>query len=123
MKIKLSEIYAANSAFIKITNQDLPIRLAFRLGQDVRIISEIFRDVEAQRLKLVNKLGAPNADGQTQVTQENMKTFTDEFSTLLEEEVDLPIQPINLDELGAVTLTPKEVLTLEPFMIKVKKET
>ncbi len=118
MELKLAEIQGAKQAFQKIMNADLPVRVAFRLSRMAKLIDEVYTQIEAQRMKLVEKYGAASDMGVT-VKPENIQVFQAEFNELLAKEaVNLEIEPIKLDLLEGLKLTALEMLALEKFIVQ-----
>lgn len=115
MKLTLKEIYDSQPSMRKLLMIDFPIKTAFKLSRMSRKIGEIFQDLEAQRVKLVEKYGEESENGST-VKAENIEKFQEELNELLQEEEDLGIEPIPLEELADAKLSALDMMTLAPFL-------
>ncbi len=115
MRVKLGQIYAANPILGKLVEQQLPIRVAYRLTRLITKLNEEYDALDSSRIKLLEEYGTPvdGVEGQFQFTPENQVTFQDEFNNLLSEDVDLDWQPISIDDLGRQTnLSVKELSSI-----------
>jgi hypothetical protein len=116
MELKLVEILRAKQAFEKVMNTSLPIKIAFRLSRVAGAIDPVYMEIDKQRLKLVEKYGAPSKEGVT-VKKENEAKFREEFDSFLSEElVTLNIEPIKLSLLEDLKLSALEMLALKSFI-------
>jgi hypothetical protein len=112
MLIKLGMLKALEQSITKMYNTDLPIKLSYKISKMIDPVGNELQKIEEQRIKLVEKYGEKNETGIT-VTENNLDSFNKEFSELLEVEIDLPITPINLDDIPEeVKLTGFEVNNL-----------
>ena len=115
MKVKLGQIYAANPILGKLVEQQLPIRVAYRLTRLITKLNEEYDALDQSRIKLLEEYGTPvdGVEGQFQFSPENQVTFQDEFNALLSEDVELDWQPISIDDLGRQTnLSVKELSSI-----------
>jgi hypothetical protein len=113
MEMKLVDIQRAKPALTKILNANLPIKVAFRLGRLAKEVDKVLVEIEDIRSKLVQKYGSTTEQG-VSVKPENIAKFQEEFSSFLSEEsIDLDVEPIKLDLLGDLELTPLDVVSLD----------
>tara|TARA_Y100001963_G_scaffold160166_1_gene268533 strand:+ start:3964 stop:4380 length:417 start_codon:yes stop_codon:yes gene_type:complete len=115
MKVKLGQIYAANPILGKLVEQQLPIRVAYRLTRLITKLNDEYDALDTSRIKLLEEYGTPvdGVEGQFQFTPENQVSFQEEFNNLLSEDVDLDWQPISIDDLGRQTnLSVKELSSI-----------
>ena len=98
MKIKLSQIYRAEPVVRKLTNQEMPVRMAYRIHKAIQCLQDEYTRIEQLRMDLVKKYGEEQ-EQKLQVKRENIEQFTKEFSELLEEEIDLEIGCIDIEQL------------------------
>jgi hypothetical protein len=115
MEIKLGQIQKAQGAMSKLINMFMPIKVAFKVSRLAKAVNELLTTVEEQRKKLVEKLGKQQEDGSFTVTPNNVATFQEEFSSLLDETVELEWEPMSFGDLGDIKLSAVDVLNLEPF--------
>ena len=69
MKVKLGQIFAANPILGKLVEQQLPIRVAYRLTRLITRLNEEYDALDSQRIKLLEEYGTPvdGVEGQFQL--------------------------------------------------------
>ncbi len=101
MKLKLKDVIAIDKSLAALLDKELPVKPAFKLS---KFLTGIKTDVQAfseQQGKLAEKLGKPGEeDGQFIVPKENLEEYTNELKGLMEVEIDIPYEPISIDDLG-----------------------
>lgn len=118
MKVTLGKINASVDALRKVSDMELPIRIAYRIGKALSKISEEQLEFDKHRQKLFEKYGEKvkddegNETDRIQVPRENMEKFIGELEELLGEQVDIDAEPIMLDDLEDIRLTPLEMSAL-----------
>lgn len=119
MKITLAELQSINRSLPAITQQPLPVKLSYRLSKLISFCTKEMEIVEKARADLVKKYSEED-DTEKNVTvrvkPENEQKFRDEFSELLSEEIELDFDPINLDDLGNVKITPIDLFRLSKII-------
>ena len=111
----LQEIKDAEKALLKVITAPLKAKVAYRISKIAKKFLSEVKDIEAQRIKLVDKYGEKTKTGTT-VPADKMKVFSDELAELLKEEVNLDIQQIPFDLLEAVPLTAMDFVLLEKII-------
>jgi hypothetical protein len=120
MKIKLSSLLAKKEALIQLVNKQLPVRASFKLGKTVRLINTELSEYEKVRTDLVKKYGKETENGDFTVIKDTpeMKSFQEELSQILDEEIEIDIQPISLSDLGEeITIESSHMSELIDFVI------
>ena len=100
----------------KLMEADLNIKTAYRLSKLLKKVGGELQTLEETRVRLVKKF-ADNPDApegqEIKVKETLVNKFNEEFNVLLNEEIDIPFDPIPLDEIGdGVKLTPIDVIRL-----------
>lgn len=118
MKMTLGDIFgmcspAHGQPLIRLSGLALPIRAAFKVSRILKAIVPEYESVELFRTKLVQKYGIAGEDGGTTVSEANRMSFIEEFNVLLNEEIEIAIDPLNIEEVENVNLTAQEVVALE----------
>lgn len=115
MKVTLRNIYGASNILGLLVEQQLPIRIAFRLTRLITRLNEEYSNLDTHRKKLVDEYGEiikesdPNNPAYT-FSEENQEKFTTEFNDLLDEEVELEWDAISIEDLGTgITLSVREL--------------
>ena len=121
MKIKLSQIYRADPVVHKLTNQEMPIRMAYRIHKAVQNLRTEYTRIEQLRMDLVKKYGEEK-EQKLQVKQECVMQFAQEFGELLEEEIELDFDCIDIDALPeSLQITAQELDAIE-FLLKTNSD-
>jgi hypothetical protein len=119
--MKLSQI--VNPDFLpvikKVMSEQILAKASYTLkGIALECESEL-KKYEEVRMDLVKRLGVKNEDGSLKIdekgmvniSQENMKEYTEQLTALLE--TDLPLKSVKISELGdKAYITPQELLVL-----------
>lgn len=95
--MKMLDIKNAENALRKLVKADLPIKIAFELSNVVDDIDSELSKLESFRVKLIKKHGKPTEDGGIDVIKENIPMFNDEFVELMNVDVDIKINPVDID--------------------------
>ena len=127
MKLTLAEIKNIEQPLKKLMNKELDIKVAYGVAKFLRVINEELTDIEESRIKLVKKFSTSDEKtGQMQVDKEKQEDFFKEFSAFLNTEIEVSIEPIELESLGKLTFTPLDIIALDKVIIskedKCKKE-
>ena len=115
MKVTLRNIYGASGILGLLVEQQLPIRVAFRLTRLITRLNEEYSNLDATRKKLVEDYGTKIKESDPTnpsftFSEENQKKFTEDFENLLSEEVEIDWSPISIDDLGTdITLSVREL--------------
>ena len=101
-----------------IFGKELPIQVAYKFSKLGKTLMEELKLVEDQRMKLIQKYEGALSEDKTQFsfTPENGEAFQKEMIELLSLPIEVSFQPISVENLGNVTLTPNELLALEPIL-------
>lgn len=115
MKLKMFEIRNMKEPLEKLIDKQIPVKVAFRLNNLVKQFDEHLTDIEQYRVKLINTYGVKNEEkGEIEVPPKKMKDFMREMNELLNEEVDVDINPINVNNFGDdLMLSTKDLMILE----------
>lgn len=114
MKFTLAEIRYMKEPLDKFLKNQLPVKTSWRLGKLARQIEKEFIDLENERIRLVQKYGTPDeTTGEIRVQDENIKTFLDEFSEILKEEVDIEFTPVEVSSIGDIKIDTLDLMALE----------
>lgn len=112
MKLKLGEIQEMKEPLGRLTNEQLQLKIAFKLNKIVRIFDENLQAIEAERIKLVKSLGEEGEDGNMQVPKDKMAEFQTQYVELMVEEVEVPFEPFNVNDFANAKITTQDMLKL-----------
>jgi len=121
MKLQLSDIVNCWEPLLKLSERELPIKNAFRLGKIVKILSEERQMIENSKIKLFQKYGNPDPinSEQVKVSDENMPKLLAEWNAFLNETTEIDIEPIDsafFEEIAYVNLTGRDMSFLMPLI-------
>lgn len=126
MNLKLGQIYQANTAIRMIDLTANPGKESMRISEKFcEPLFVILDRIEAQRIKLIEKYGEKNKQGNINVPpdSENWNNFAKDFGELLNEEVDVEIDLLPIKLLERANLTPAEIRSLRIFVENEKPKT
>jgi hypothetical protein len=116
MTLTLGQLKNSEPALVALSNCTLPIAIAYKISKALKVIASELTDLEEARQKLVQKYGVEN-EGNVVVTEENINAFVEELNPLLQEEVEIPFEPIPVESLpDSVNLTPLQLSQLSFFI-------
>lgn len=116
------EIFNIASALIDaFENADklaLPVKITFYLQKNINKLVELAKDIEANRVKIIQKYGTPTEEDPTQykVAEEDIGLANDELNDLFALVEEVPIYMLQLDWFDKIDLTPGQVQAIS-FMI------
>jgi len=117
MKFKLFEIRSLEGSLSKLTHKEVPVKLAYRLGKVMKVVSDELSALESHRARLVKKYsGEADENGNYKVPSEKVVEFKKEFSELLGEEIEINCEPIELSELDGLSLAPIDMVRLDKLI-------
>jgi len=108
MELTLRQIYFSYPVLSKLVTQEMPIKVAFKIGKIIKTLGEEFEMIEKQRVALVNKHGEKSEEG-IKVPQEKTAAFVGEFEDFLKEKTNIFIEKINPNILpDDIKLSPRD---------------
>lgn len=119
MKLTLAEIRWMQRGLSTITSMPLPIKLSYKLAKLLNFFNEEMMAVEHAREGLIKRMAVedPSKPGELRVAPENEDKFREEFSQLLQEEIEVNFEPIKLAELGDdIKISPIELASLSKII-------
>jgi hypothetical protein len=103
MKKTIGDLMHIREDLRVIFAKELPIQTAWRISKFISQIEREYEDFENTRLKALNKYLPEDAE---KMTEEDEQTFKKELEKLLEIEVEIELDPIPIDELGDIKISP-----------------
>ena len=117
--MKARYIYEGTHAIRTIIGEKLPIKGAYAIGRLAKKLEDEFKLLEDVRISLVKKFGTEQEDGNFTIRgddQESLNSFLAEFNEILDDDIEFTFTPIDMEQLGAVTITPALSIALDPFI-------
>lgn len=114
MKFRLAELKSMEPVLSKIMESTvLSIRVAYRFSKFLKTVGKELQTLEETRQMLVKKYGEDDSDGNTKVKDDSLQPFIDGLNEVLNEEVEISIEPVELDDLNMLALSPAEIMVIE----------
>lgn len=121
IKLTLREMASMVNSFNAVLNLPLPARDSYRLGIAAKQIQERVVVYEQTRQNLIKKYGETNdKEGVIRVKPENVELFTKELEPLLQETLEINMDPISLETVGDTKINAIDMLNLSPFFCEGK---
>lgn len=123
IKVNLNDILNASDTFNAIMQQSFKGSLAFKIARLARELSKEMETFNAERQKLLQKYCVKdengelktNDNGTVQVEPDKINEFNEEFSSLLETEVEINAEKLSMDSLDSFDITPQQMISIEKF--------
>ncbi|HUS49932.1 MAG TPA: hypothetical protein VMZ91_07185 [Candidatus Paceibacterota bacterium] len=113
-KFSLGEIYGLTRSLQKLTDKELPIKVSFRLYQFLKNSAVEMETLEKARVKLVEKYAGAQEEGkEMKVADDKREKFQEEFTSLLNEEVEIPFEPISVEDLGGISISANDLFSMQ----------
>lgn len=116
IKLTLREIAPMVNSLNAVMSLPLPARDSYRLGVAAKLIQERISIYEQARQNLVAKYGEKlEKEGIIRVKTENIDDFNKEIESLLQESVEVNMNPIPISLLGDSKVNAIDMANLSPF--------
>lgn len=124
IETSIKDIIGGKEVFKKLAEMPLNIKVAYNIARIIREIEKENRTFEETRQKLLFKYGEKDSSGQLIINQNNqitiipdqIKNYNKEIQELLDEKIKLNVEPINLNDLGEIQITPAEIYQINMFI-------
>lgn len=124
MKLTNKQIINSIDSLKNLSGKELDVKTSFIIAKNIKAIDEISDIFVSEKMKLVNKYGTKdkegnlkvNDNGAVEIAKENLKEWNRSLSELLEIENDIDIKVININDLD-VRISAQELLAID-FMIE-----
>jgi len=121
LKLKLGELNIVLDSLNKLIDKEISIKTSYKLSKLTKRLIDEHSIYEKNRMKLINKYAEKDADNNiiinkednsTTVIGENKINFNKEFTELINIEMELEFEKIKLDDLGEISISPRDLLYL-----------
>ena len=123
IKVTLNDIITNNNLFREIHSKPMPARTAFKVARLIRELDKENEMFDKQRIDIVTRYAKRDENGdmveennQVLIDDDKMQQFQDEFNALLDTEVEVNAEKLDIEDLGDIELTPKQIINLEKFI-------
>lgn len=131
MKMTNGEVLAAIPGLRDVLSKPLPVRASYRLARMAREMETAAKDVEEIRLRILHRFTDRDENGEAtpvvvagelrpgEVRLTDPAAFRAEVEELLRLEVELPMAPLEVAELGEdLRVSPATLLQLGPLLVE-----
>lgn len=124
MTITLQNILESQETLQSLSMKTLRGRTAYQVARLLKRLESELTAYNDTRMKLIEQYAKKAEDGtyelnernEYQFTSENMQAYVEEINNLLQEKIELDVNPLNLDDLVDLEFTPADMVALEPFI-------
>lgn len=128
----------------KILASDIHIKIQHRLFEPTEVLDVQVKRFQELNKKLIEKLGEdeykqelddngePKLDdngepvmvktGNKMIKNNNLVIYNEEIKQLLEEEIEIHMEPISIEDLGDIKVTRDDLIMIKPFIKELNKE-
>lgn len=123
--IRLNDILNSIPIFREISNKSLPIKTAYQLARLIRELDRESTTFDESRRKIIEKYAEHDENGEFKQTDEGnviimpeqINACNQEMAELLDTEIEINVDPIEIESLASIELTPAQMFSLEPFFV------
>lgn len=112
MQIKLKDIVFNVENIKKLLENKLPVKISYRLRKLAAKVEKEFNVYSETKNSLILELGTKQEDNTFSVktTDEKYPEYVEKHTELLEQTVEIDFEPIDIEELGDVVVSPNELV-------------
>ena len=124
MKLTNKQIINSIDSLKNLSGKELDVKTSFIIAKNIKVIDEISDIFISEKMKLVNKYGTKDKEGNlkvedngaVEIAKNNLKEWNRSYAELLKIENDVDIQKIKLNDLD-IKVSAQELLAIE-YMIE-----
>lgn len=125
IEIKLRQVIDSINVMQRISQRELPGRVAYNVAKLLRQIENEFNLFDDTRKKLLEKYADKNEDGTLKINEEtneyvlsteNLKSLTEEVNLLLDTTITLNANRIKITDISDLAFTPVEMAMIEEYI-------
>ena len=117
MKITLEQAVTGHNALQKIGQEKLPIKLAYTLQRNMRLLMPDVKAYDEQRVALIKEKYGVQEGEQWTVKPERLPEFSKEIESLASVELELDLRTIPLDGLN-LSIAPNDLYALDWMFVE-----
>jgi hypothetical protein len=118
VNIKIEKLLDAVQALNSLFSQKLPVRISYPISRMISLVNQEIKHTKELRNNIIEKLGNKTEQGFVidKDDKEAVAEYEKQIADLLSIEIDLPIQPIKLQDIENAELTAFELDMLAGFI-------
>ena len=121
--VTLQDMVNSLNLINSLMNQSLKAKTAYKIARIAREIEKEYKLFDEARLKLINEYGKKDDDGQLIeengnyiINPDNVVDYNNAADELLNTVIEINIEPIDVEELDGIELTPQQMIVLESYL-------
>lgn len=128
MKVKMAQVVNAYNWAASMKDKDVPYTAAFLIASNLSNMETEIKNFEEQKMSMLEKYGTKDSDGKLVINDdktvelENKEAFAEDFTKLLECEVEITINKIPMEEMKDLSI-PIEQMAAISFLFAAPKVT
>lgn len=123
MKIKLGELDIILESMNKLIQKEMPVKASFLFGRLFKKLAEEYALFDSDRKKLLIKYCELDENDEVKIkdnlaffkSDEDANNFNKDILELSNLEIEIDWEPIEIDNLGDIEITPKDLINLNYF--------
>lgn len=124
INLKFYEIENIISSLNKLINKELPIMTSYKLFKLIKQISKEYEFLNNKRTELINKYAERdeknnikyNNNNSIPIKKDMVEECNQKLNELMSIEFNVEFEPISIEVLGEISITPKDLLALDKFL-------
>jgi tRNA A37 threonylcarbamoyladenosine modification protein TsaB len=116
MKVKISKLTVAIPSLKFLAEQTTQAKTAYKLAKFLNAVSSELDIAETTRKNLIKTYNLENKES-LEENSDNLENFKQEMTKLMDEEVEINMEPLSINELGGMPISVSHMMNLD-FMFK-----
>lgn len=124
IKVTVKDILNCSDVFKELSKKPIKIKVAYNIAKIIKAIEKENQLFEETRQRLLEKFCEKNENGSIKVNNngnaivrsECVDDYNAEIKELLESKVEITAEPIRLEDLGTLELTPAQAYAISEFI-------
>ena len=124
INITINDMLNSQNVFREIANMPIKMRTSFAIARIIRNLETELETFEKTRQELIQMYGEKNDDGSLKINEdgniiiasENIEKYNNEIQDLLNEEITIAAEPLRIEDMEYIELTPTQAYMIEKFI-------
>ena len=124
INITINDMLNSQNVFREIANMPIKMRTSFAIARIIRNLETELETFEKTRQELIQMYGEKNDDGSLKINEdgniiiasENIEKYNKEIQDLLNEEITIAAEPLRIEDMEYIELTPTQAYMIEKFI-------
>ena len=123
IKAKISDIINSQNVLKELSEKPVRVRTSFAIARIIRQVENEMQTFEKARAELINRYGVKDENGnpkiengQIPIVLELVDKYNSEVKELLDTYINLEVEPLKIEDLDEIQLTPAQAYAIECFI-------